>query len=670
MIPLKPLKFLFVLLPTREPRGVNRRGMALFIVIVALVVLSIFVLAYHRTVQHSQWLTARFERSERLRLVVESAMEEAFQHLSSESLKPDSSFCKWLLDTAPGGTAGNFSVPIPVSLSLLQSMVGRQAVATIEATARVYDFQTRDHQQQPFSGLPNEGIGTLELSVEASVRRSGGSGGLTTGCRFVTHVEFKTASLVTPRAVRNDAYCSGGLLDYVLFVRQGAGEFEYDKSMLNSSRTALEVSPGAGPDSCGLVFFGGTENRGKHVFLNIDEPFAGMIPTIDGKRELLPIIIGYRDCLVLAPNLKKYEGTGALKKLKGRFEGSLEPVFRPDYSTSDQRKLEESTLQELSSPQIPNEPGFRLLGPDLKTAADPALAQAALCGRIRQRFLRFVTFRFDFSDISGVSAEELKELTRPHICLDVPPPAGSDQGTIDFRRGLAKLAQDERFVGKVLSRIQDEYLYSGGLSYSFKPPEDATFQMPPSFGRVKGVPVTVSDTAGVGRPFKQVSLWSRRFPTVADLEAAGILNRTDRTIHLNGMVQLFAPLRLDGDSWTIEGRGGIIADGFEILGGIEKKKPEDLCVFITRNGTISLKTSKPVNAVLIAAQVIPSENMEVNGALMVNRLYSQLWKSGTHRLVHDPLLRSSVPVMTVHLSRWISFGRITDYEESARESEK
>lgn len=656
-----------------SPRRSNR-GVVLFIVAMSFAVVAVFILYFHKSASHAQWVAARFERSERLRLVAESAMDEAMQALGRDGQDPKSDFFQWLLTAAPRERAGG-SRPVPVERSreLLQGMVGAAAVPKVEAAVRVFDFYPRNHLNQLFSALPNEGIGTMEVTVEASLARP--TGALLGSCSFVRHTEFKLLSLVTPANLRGNAYCAGALLDFALLVRQGAAEFDYLNSMLNSDRVKFSLVPGATPAACGLVFFGGTETSGKTVFLNIDEDFAEMIPNQATNRTLATITLTADECFTLAPKLKPkppLPGIPGIENLRGHFERSLEPVWRPNYSTNELRKLEDRILQTLSSPQIPNHPGFRLLGPDAKSAADPALARASLRGRIRQRFLTFVHFWFDFRTVGGISKQIAAEYMDPknHVpCYDLPPSWDGDKDAVDFQKGLLALNQSAKYAGQLVNRFDTDYLYRGGETVAPTRPTDTTFDPPPDFLTPDGSRVGADGTAEAGRPFQHVNLWSRRFPGVSSLEDAGIIDRAGRRLNLNGLVQVQEVLRLDGGTWTIHGQGGIIADGFVLASGLEKAGPEDLCILITRRGTITVDTSAPVQAVLLASRMIANQPLNLKGAMILDTLNSHLWKDGKHRMEYDPLLKSGQPLMRVFLSRWVSFERITENEGSAQEKD-
>ncbi|NLI75906.1 MAG: hypothetical protein GX442_05615 [Candidatus Riflebacteria bacterium] len=653
--------------------GGGRRGNLLFVALFAILVLGILTVAYHRSSRHGQAMAFRFEQSEVVRQIAEAAATEALTWLHTESASPATDVGRWFLDpSAP-------PLPVPVSLTERETatMVRADSRPRVSVTARHVDFRGQDSQGRKYHG--REGVGTVEITVQAILEdRAGGRRG---SCELVRHHDYKVTAIVSRRdnAQPRTGYAQGFLLDHALFLRQGLREFQATLAgNLNHDRVRLAIDQDRLPPARrGKVFVGGTGDpwQGSNfVFANVDEPNRPLLPRFPRQkiRE-----IGYDELRLLFPQLREYENVpgamGYLQQVKGYFEAQLEPVSKAQFD-QELGQCEMRTRSNLLSVAQPHEknlaPGFALLSPDPAVAARPAQAEGVLEGGIRQRFLHFVHFHLDLSQLPADIQEQFRPYTFPMPCTPMPDPPPDEEQVRAFYDGLAELAGRQPAGGvPLLSRFDTDFLYRGGLEMTDRlSPE--TFPRP-TFFNAGSEPVREGADGPNGlQAFQHVNLWTRRLRSAEELEKVGILDRQKGVLALRGIVWVAGPLELGADGpLTVTGQGAIIAGDLRILNGLRKRSEADLAVLMTRTGDIRVETDQPVEASLVAlgtldrgGEVRPARPLTLRGALAAERLDPAAWADGTHVIAYDPLLKSGEDLHQITIGRGITFQRLAEVE--------
>ncbi|RCK79321.1 MAG: hypothetical protein OZSIB_0192 [Candidatus Ozemobacter sibiricus] len=269
----------------------RRRGFALLILL-ALAVLAVgFALIYHQWSRHGQQVSFRIEQAETMRLLAESAMEEAFAWLHRECSDYRSATAAWVREPS----APPLAIPLPgVGRWLATSLRGGPTVE-LTAEARHVDRRTEDHDGAPFfrpdDGSPGEAVGTIECRVTATLwqRDLLTRTRLATG-RLLRHHDVWVVSMVTPRLPDRPraAYAHNFVLDYVLLVRDGLAEFrESEGRSLNPAALPFTIDQDDLPsERRGRISFGGTDSTKPPIALGDQDPLprffnrAGLV--IDG----------------------------------------------------------------------------------------------------------------------------------------------------------------------------------------------------------------------------------------------------------------------------------------------------------------------------------------------------------------------------------------------------
>jgi hypothetical protein len=236
----------------------------------------------------------------------------------------------------------------------------------------------------------------------------------------------------------------------------------------------------------------------------------------------------------------------------------------------------------------------------------------------------------------------------------------------------------DNIASKAFTYINDEYNYYQNKDVNERP-KHATF-----FDKNFSSGVRVYESC---YPYANFNLFNKRFINYAvktdsldELAELGILteNKGKKVLNLRGIIQCSKPVEL-GDI-VIKGSGVLMARGITINGGItrDESNPNSVCVLFSRNDDIKINTDKEINAALIAMKctdlsgvnmgkvsgiLCPNNNLNLNGSLVVDKLYLTRWKnSGTHKIKYDGKLAPKKDVYALNLSRWVTFERVIENE--------
>lgn len=683
--------------PRPVPRRPRRRGSAMFVVMLVLIVLTALSVAFYQMSREARASAFLIEQKSILRELAEAASDEAFARLSAATADPTSAASQWLT----GPRTGELALSVPLTAGQAGSMLRSDLEARFAAVLRCVDARTSDSKGSPFA--PGEALGTAEIAVTVELHPRWSGWKKTTpyaSCSIIRHHDFKVVSVVSPRqnASPRTAYAHNWVLDYVLLLRHGLREFrQQNGEPLNPSQTTVVIDQNAlagTPERLGKIFIGGTADpsgpstagpnetpRGNHVFANIDESMAALIPPFQkvGTRR-----IGLDECCLLLPRLnaaRRY-----LTGLEGVFSARHVPLLRPPagYQGSPEAEAELSArngaLNAAQGAEATIATGLYLLGKDPARAADSAFAAAILEGAIRQRFLYFSYFHLDLSRVSGASAQDIADLQRLLIpCIPPGPQPIRDDTLRAFTEGLARLeARYGNAPGTLplTSRLQDGFLYQGGQSGP-APPAGAAFAAPrPAFFDYRGQPAELTQSGKDGWPFRHYGLWDRKLETADQLETFGILDRQKGELRLRGVIGVndYVTLGAAGQPpLKIRGQGVLVAKGFRLLSGLEKaagEPVEPICVLFARDQSILVETADPIQASLIALgapgnplAVLPQKALALQGCLAADELRPERWAPGVeHVLRYDPALKPGRPVLQINLARWITFQKIIESE--------
>ncbi|MBF0544761.1 MAG: hypothetical protein HQM08_10025 [Candidatus Riflebacteria bacterium] len=660
-----------------------RNGVIAYVVIFVLMVLGVLTFQFHWVARQSMFFAHQFLLSDQARQVAEVAYEEAFSYFWKETANPSSPAGKWLID----GTSLNFpnldlSTVIPNTQKNMDSLVRTYLQPEVLINAKVIDFRNTNSQKIPCPYYGKEGVGTLELAIDVTLKNRG-SGAKETYCHLIRHHDFKIVSITSNPSSRLNSYAHNSILDYVFFIRQGFREFsETGAQILNPPKVQMTVSQ---PSSNvrGSLYFGGTTSAGQSVYLNVSEAskFAGIIPSFPWnaiKR------IGRDECLNLFPKIKEKcdsDTLNALQGLEGVFYAGTFPLIKR-LQAPPLGSIEDMTFRSLwdaTQGAYRNDcPGLEILSDDPKLACDPDYAKSCLQGFIRQRFFYFAAFFMDTSKLDSQVADQLKGYTPWYPCLLDPlpqEPAKPPPEMIDFWNQMKNQYGSDK---NLFSRFDSDYPFLGGQTFGNPLPEPV-FPIPHFFD-VSGKPIF--DDSESFQAFNHVNLWSNRFTDAESLEQAGIIDKTNGVINLRGFVwvgnsdndsqdkQIQIELGDPNRPYKIRGRGGILAKGgsFKILGSLVKESPGDVFVVFSRYGNIDISTDQPVNAALIALGggkktggfITSRKKLDLKGMIAAEWFDSANWAPDvSHHIAYDEALKGG-DQYCINLSPSFTFQKILE----------
>ncbi len=661
----------------------TRKGIALWLVLLVLIVLGTLAFRYAWMASSGRAVVFRFEQSGIARDLADSASLEGLAWLQKRTASPETPESRWLLERSPTP----LPLPVPMTLEQAGRSIGGDFAPLIETEARCLDFRGESSMKNRYG--PGEGVGTLEISVRVRISSPSGGGKDRADVHLSRFHDFKVADIVSPRSNvgQRDSYFQGFILDFAFFLRDGVSEFRSTLGAnLNSRGTRLQIIQShLDPAHRGKVFIGGTEDQAadRLVFLNIDEARGDLIPSLPRK---VIRTVGYDELRILFPRLRYYEGKHplllpVLRKLRGIFEAANVPLVRNQPAASDPVGICEDQVRTFlrsvaKDEEANSDPGLDLVMDLPALLSDPAQADSVLEGRLRQRFIHFVTFRFDISGIVDpttlvLEPDDRKLLDSLLPCTPPPSPPLTNTNLRDFLEKLPEVNGTPPDPGlSIISRFDTDFLYRPGLTMSSRLRPDS-FAVPRFFNASGRMITAGTPNPGGMEPFAHVNLWGYRMTDPVSLEEIGVLDRKNRKINLrgikwtDGMVSLGDP----GGPTSIEGQGILISKGgFRILGPLRKSSPEALCILFTHGGDIEVDTDQPVESSLIAipdgttgGEILPLKTLDLFGAFAARTLSLNRWKGkGIHKIRYDPLLKRDSPLRSIVISPAVSFHRITE----------
>ncbi|MFZ2959360.1 MAG: hypothetical protein WA705_20935 [Candidatus Ozemobacteraceae bacterium] len=707
----------------------DRRGFLLYTVIFIVVIVTIFSLQFHQMARHQQQIAFRFGQSEAARQVAEAAMDEAFMWVYQQTAEPSSEAGNWLIRRV----SKEFPViPLKQINTVAKQMIRGDLTPTIKASGRIVDFRRGDGTIEYFPLDSMEGHGTLEIKVSVTFERpSVTSTEKIAACQLTRHHDFAIVSMTSPRrnSDKRSSYAQNFPLDYALLVRNGLKEFrETVGYSLNNERVRLTVNQEhiVDPLKRGKIFFGGTTPNGQvagpnqfptgnYVFLNLNETTQDQLVPAPGVTPQQKI--GNDDVRKLSPHLySKFEQRvqndggkdGKILNAEGKFAVFSAPVLRLNYPDIE-KKLEVVTRDWLSSSREGAEKnassGMYLINPAKEKTLDSSYLNSIFEGAVRKRFFYFVTYWIDLSHAimewkqptlvgwetkqQSIPADEAQQLASSAdgriICTPMTDPAPTNDAiAVAYLQALpcinaAFMASANKL--QVLSRFEDSFRYGGGGTPDqliATPTETTETFMVNDFFTSKNQKRELDDTGNPPFPYEYFNLWHRRSLTAGQMKSLGIINETEGTINLRGIVHTKDPIVFEPPptgTWIIHGQGVIIGASFVIKAPFKKADPRSLCILYARKDNIIVETSDRVEAVLIALgsskplSVIAKAPMQLFGALIVDRLGiskpngEPIWAEGDHAIFYDDLLKESDPAKfayQINISNWITFSRISE----------
>ena len=633
----------------------HRPGFALPMVLFVLVLLAGAAISYHQYATYSQSLAFRIGQGDIARRLAESAINEAFMWFWRETGVPGTPAANWMLQN----DATTFPIPVTLVESEAKNMV-RGRMVPISVIARHVDSRTIGSLGTPFSG--KERLGTIALEATAEIRRLNAQ--KEAGCLLIRHYDYQIAAIVSAAGGSGGRtrYSPAFPLDYALLIRNGVADFsQTNGKTLNPPQGTLEVINAPSSNQRGKVFFGGVPKPAGQapatVFVNIDDSLKQIIPQ--------PLKTEYRldldECLTLLPSLKGFK-----KQLSG-MEGVITVANLPIRPNTATDQLEKDALSHLQATGIGAETnlfaGIKPLAIDPQTACDPSYAASVFQGGVRQRFLHFATFRIDLSKV----AQAPPNTPNPLPCL-LKYSGMQKQEAEDFRKGLKQLSE-QKYGSDIICHLNSDYLYKGGQTAAAAPPNE-TFEWPKFFNS-QNKPITVIDTGDDGfNVYDHFDLWAKGYVSVGDFLAQGLIDLAKGQIFPRGVIMILQGNLVIGDdptkTLTIHGRGAILAESITIVSGLKKATDDDFLVLNSFPGNITIQTSQPVEASLIATNhnragtVQAQKPLCLKGSLSTDFIDLSSWATGKHQVTYDPGLQPNSDVLAITLTQIPTFQRMTE----------
>ncbi|MDD3001815.1 MAG: hypothetical protein PHF29_08690 [Candidatus Riflebacteria bacterium] len=165
--------------------------------------------------------------------------------------------------------------------------------------------------------------------------------------------------------------------------------------------------------------------------------------------------------------------------------------------------------------------------------------------------------------------------------------------------------------------------------------------------------------------YDKYSLWSKRNLSIDDLYRYEIIDQKTKTLNLNGIVHCKDSVTIEGD-YKVVGQGVIIADSFNINGGIEKSDNTSLCVLYANKGKIVTNTENVINAALIASNrnftgtLEALKALKINGLLLVDTLDLNAWAEKEHQIHYDTDFKDDGKANRAVISKWVTYRRTNE----------
>lgn len=683
----------------------NKKGIAIFMVLFIMVVLGALMVQFHQNSRQAQNTVHRFQTSEMARQLASAGQEEAFDYLYKQTGDVyDSSFnLKDIprkvieknadIDMTSSGPASRNSVrgldlPVPATRQLAEELMpGRMEIT---ATARIVDFRNTDYDGNLF--YDKEGIGTIEIVVTAKAKdefkhQFPGS------CTIVRHHDYKVVSIVTNKENRENSYSGSSYLDYALFIRKGQDEFESGAmgTSINPENVSLEIDAGSTPGKVNLGSYGN-----KYTFLNTSKETESMVPNA-GKANTITELCAEGDMVdkiypYFRSQVKKQckDQDADLDSLKGHkaiFEHICYPATDEYFTNEELKNVRIFTAVDAVTlgKNVAISGSEAVFHPGIKIKPEEKLSDI-LESDVRKQYINIGYFKLDLTDCEltvsadGAGSKTLKvKQDAPQLienfhnakiyCFDNTYSSmyksGAQQVDPSALTSYIK-SKGEEIASQAFSHLNDEFAYGPGNNSPNG--NDAKFFAPSN----SESPSAITDPSDAHYPYSHFNLWNKRLMTAEDLEQMGIYDKANHRLHLRGIVHCDCSITLGdpGSDLIVDGCGVIIASGIIIEGAIKKENPQDVCVLFARDGFIKVKTSKEIEAALMAmgmsnktSSITSNEQLNLKGSIATDLLLLSQWKNGvTHKITYDDALAPNKDIYQINISKWVSFERVIENE--------
>lgn len=656
--------------------------MVFYLVLSVVVIMGIFIGFYHNFSRQLAFSSFHHANRERLRNLTEIIFDSAFSNIQIETRDSASDISQKIVAQMRNTSLNKsfFDVPAPL-FEHCRSELLQGAGLDYKVGARVFDMRIENTEGHKYHD--GEGLATLELELTAALKTPAGK--VLVSCKRRRHFDMRSACLVSSYKERESSYAMGFPLDFALLVRDGAREFSegYRGQSYNPGQKLLIKDQNSiTAERRGLVYFGNADRNedSSRIYLNLSDAENDMLPTSAGSR----FEIDQAECIRLIPEA---DTGGTYEGLKGVFTTRVMPAV-PGASPSAKEDLTRHHLEIVpGNMRVPAAPAGLMFEGDKSRS----YLETFLRGAITQRYLYLSEFNFDTSNMRAFTGDpipaegkqRIEDSVRGFLALSPDCPYLSDGSIPDddakrkrkIHAGKITAIMDRLNPPMPLhSKLVEEQLFFKGQTYG-KTISKEEFPAPPQFFSRNGTLLSsINETGGEGfRPFRHCTLYATRFLKAVELEKSGVYNRKDGILNLRGIISVeFDPVILSapaGQSLVVKGQGAILApNGFTIQSGIKRENPDrDICVLFTRRGNISITTSDPIEASLLAfndsnnATVIPSKPFKVVGAFGVDRLSFNRYPTGVSEIQFDQRLKvqaKNEEIFAITISPWIRFENI------------
>jgi hypothetical protein len=634
-----------------------RSGVILPMVLVFLCILGILVFTFTHWATQSKRTSWMGEQEEITKRIVESAIDETYSVINTETQNPDSSIAGWLMDRSRTESK-TFELPqLPATKMLIEELRSvtptRVSALTVTASKRTEDFRNyRNTAAGRVTYYGNEGHGTLSLIGTITI---------THGSRNIRrqelerHHDYKVVCLVSDRNATTRTSAQNRNLDYLLYARDGYQEFrDTAGAMLNNNSVDLEFRP----NGRGKIYFGGTSQASSFIFVNLSPDYADKMPTDEGTKNL---DAGEKEDLV-DKVLAEPEAKEKIKQEMGAPDDEMVESEAKKEAAGDSITIKSSNLPFSKAPVDKEKEAREKLFADPKETNDPIdnaevgirlvpksdVPHQVLEGHVRQRFLKVV--EVEPKGIIQTMLNMLPEKLNFLLAFSVKDYEDSckrrnktpSKILVGIYKFLEKLRPDT--LKSAVTKADDELPYGSQSESDRKPTQE---KLP-----------TLSED------FTAFSFFNLRAYSVDDLAKYGILK--GNILKLSGAIHVTGPVVL-GESGpiTIEGRGIISTSStITVKAGISSASPGNVLILSTKSNII-ISTSDVIQAGIVAnsVEVKSGCGFHLKGSLFVERLGSANWGLGPHVLEYDESrFYQEKDLMTVAVSPRITFIRMTTGE--------
>ncbi len=706
----------------------NKKGVAIFFVLFVMIILGVLVAQFHARSRQAQSTVHRFQTSEMARQLAAAAQEEAFKYLYEQTdnyeskgldeLNGNSIIRKIIEGKDSSAYVPNFKrtetnglkLKIPETEKMANDLLGDRM--EISATARIIDFRNCDPDNHTFYG--KEGIGTIEIVTSAQAKEKYKT--LFPGaCTIIRHHDYKVVSLLSKTGREN--YADSRVLDYALFIRKGQEEFESGAkgTSVNPDKVSLEIDAGDFP---GKVNLGSGEAN--YQYLNISADTIDFLGKEKDKTEIKELNTKNEDEVnKIYPYFKSElerqcsDMGGYLISLTGHkaiFEYYRLPLTNNYYEENGNNEdKDEAKIKDIRSLAAANAQKKLNKNISFNTDYQPYFyagikikpinkLKEILTSDVRKQFLNVGYFKLDLTECLvtvGAKKADPKTLVikkdKPELieqyknkyfhCFDkdyhiqyIQNPNSEDFtkkiNMIELNKHIK--AKGSEIASKAFTYINDEYSYQLDNEPPIK--NEDNFHNKDYIGNNR--------PSQAQYPFAHFNLFNKRYinnDKPEELEELGIYNKKENILNLRGIIQCSNHVELGNENTTlkIKGSGVLIARGITIKGAIEKDKKDSVAVLFARNGDIRIKTSKQIEAALIAmkgpdgdgvnqgveGRVIAEEQLNLKGSLAVDKLYISYWKQDvTHKINYDEALKPTKDVYQINIANWVTYERVLEKE--------